>query len=516
MNRRRKILTVAGAALVAAALIPVTHHYQLRATTEAYIAELKAKGEPMKLSQVIPPPMPPEQNSADTFREAVALFEADRSLLTTNSCSAMKMVAPGKAMICWQQPDVRGFDATNSWQEITAAVTQNAKSFALLQRIIDKPDFDFQIKYESGFAGFNFTNLYLIESKRAAQRLKSAALCDLHEGDTASAVKNLRAMLALAKALRDERFAISELVRIAIAQIALTVNWELLQSPDLTDEQLAELQQDWLSLDFIQGDANALGMERVSEEIPLAKWRNSTSEVQHYFGLEEKARESMGLAGGKGTIWDRAKITAKIFMWRYWWSYPDELRALNGYEVLINTAQFAQTNGSFQSALQYQNTKLEELGISKLDDEFLALFSNEMDFHSMLSQSVLSLSGVFNKVMSVETAKQVTVTAIALKRYQIKHGNYPRDLNSLVPEFVPTVPLDPVDGNPLRYRLKADGAFTLYSVGENGKDDGGDPSLEKGVQSSSFYWQNPHALDWVWPRPATPEEVENFYEHPPK
>jgi hypothetical protein len=99
-----------------------------------------------------------------------------------------------------------------------------------------------------------------------------------------------------------------------------------------------------------------------------------------------------------------------------------------------------------------------------------------------------------------------------LKRYQLKHGNYPADLISLVPEFIPAVPLDPVDGQPLRYRLNADGTFLLYSVGENGKDDGGNPALEKGVTSASFNWQNIHALDWVWPQPATAEEIQKYYE----
>jgi hypothetical protein len=114
--------------------------------------------------------------------------------------------------------------------------------------------------------------------------------------------------------------------------------------------------------------------------------------------------------------------------------------------------------------------------------------------------------------MRAETAKQMTETAIALKRYQLKYGKYPMDLDSLVPEFVSAVPLDPVDGQPLRYRLNSDGTFLLYSVGDNGKDDGGDPSLGKGVTSSSFYWQNPHALDWVWPQPATAEEIQAYYD----
>ena len=35
------------------------------------------------------------------------------------------------------------------------------------------------------------------------------------------------------------------------------------------------------------------------------------------------------------------------------------------------------------------------------------------------------------------------------------------------------VPLDPYDGQPLRYRRLADG-IAVYSIGKNGVDDGGD------------------------------------------
>ena len=300
MNRRWKILILLGAVLVAAILIPVIRHYQLRSATEACIAQLKAHGEPMDLAQVIPPPVPPEKNGANIFRNATELLHADKSLLETNSYYGMKMVAPGKAMICWQQSDVRGYDVTNSWGDVAAAVAQNEKAIELLYQIIDKPDFDFQLKYEPGIADMVFTNLCLSESKQAAQRLETAVLCDLHRGDTASAVKNLRAMLAVVKAMRDERLAIFELVRIALAQIALTANWEILQSPNLTDEQLAGLQRDWMGLEFIRSGENALAMERVDGEISLAKWRSSNSELERYFGIGEKGAGVNGLSRPKG------------------------------------------------------------------------------------------------------------------------------------------------------------------------------------------------------------------------
>ena len=157
-------------------------------------------------------------------------------------------------------------------------------------------------------------------------------------------------------------------------------------------------------------------------------------------------------------------------------------------------------------------TKIESLGIKPDEgDAFWFTDPAKADFHFIISSSLNAFETAFKKVMKVETAKQMTITAIALKRFQLKHGSFPQQLAELTPEFLASVPLDPVDGQPLRYRLNADGSFTLYSVAENGKDDGGDPAMEPGAQSASFQWQNAHALDWVWPQPATAAEVQKYY-----
>ena len=494
-------------ALAAAALIPVIHHYQLRAAVNAYIAELKARGEPMDLAQVIPPPVPPEQNSAAIFLKATSLLDTNWNVLGSNPPPAMRMVMLGKAMICYQQPDIRGYDATNPWEDIEAALAKENEGLNLLYQIADHPTLDFNLNYHDGIDKIQMS--YLSSLKRAAQRLSAATVCDLHHGDVASAVKNVRTMLALANGMSHDRLIISELVRIAIAQITLSVNWEILQSPNLTDEQLTELQHDWANLDFVRGEENALAMERAAAEITLKKWRGSHSELQNYFDLLESVTDQKQ----KDTAFDKLKIKTDIFRWRYWWSYPDELRYLKGYQVFLETTRSAEAKYSLLTAQREQEDKLRKIFIGT-NDEDTVWFSNpkEADMHFILSGSVRSLSAFFRKVMRAETAKQISITAIALNRYQLKHGNYPPNLGSLVPEFISSIPRDPVDGQPLRYRPKADGTFLLYSVGENGKDDSGDPSLEKGVQSSSLYWQNTHALDWVWPQPATEEEIQKFFE----
>jgi len=250
MNCRRKILIALGVMLGLAILIPVVHHYQLRAATEAYIAELKAKGEPMDLAQVIPTPVPQEKNSAPLFLKAVSLLSTNDydGVLFSNPPPAMHEVAPGKAMVGWAQPDIHSKDGTNSWDEIKSALAQDNETLRLLGQITNNSIFDFNLQYTKRF---EMRLMHLMSEKRAAQRLSASAIYDLHAGDTTSAIKQVQTMLALVNGTGDERTAISQLVRIAVAQIAASATWELLQSTNLTDEQLAPLQDEWSRLEFI-------------------------------------------------------------------------------------------------------------------------------------------------------------------------------------------------------------------------------------------------------------------------
>lgn len=73
-------------------------------------------------------------------------------------------------------------------------------------------------------------------------------------------------------------------------------------------------------------------------------------------------------------------------------------------------------------------------------------------------------------LMAFDTA----ITALAAERHRIDHGKLPATLNDLVPAYLPAVPGDAFDhGKPLQYKVEAD-RFTVYSVGKNKLDDGGD------------------------------------------
>ena len=65
----------------------------------------------------------------------------------------------------------------------------------------------------------------------------------------------------------------------------------------------------------------------------------------------------------------------------------------------------------------------------------------------------------------------LALTTIALARYRLTHDDHwPDDLQALVPSYLPMVPVDVMDGKPLRYDAKAG---RLWSIGEDFLDSRG-------------------------------------------
>jgi hypothetical protein len=200
-------------------------------------------------------------------------------------------------------------------------------------------------------------------------------------------------------------------------------------------------------------------------------------------------------------------MKTKESMWRFAWSDPDELKMLRGQQMILNTIRQARTNQMFATALRQQETGLATLGVQPQKDSDMGHFGIDENVSSMMSQSLVSIQRVPQRIFRTEVARQIVIAAIALKRYQLRHAAYPRELAALTPDFVAEIPRDPMDGKPLHYRLNSDGTYVLYSVGDDGKDDGGDVS--PATPSKTATWLQ--GRDWVWPLPASDDEVKMFY-----
>lgn len=79
--------------------------------------------------------------------------------------------------------------------------------------------------------------------------------------------------------------------------------------------------------------------------------------------------------------------------------------------------------------------------------------------------------------------KEGILVGIALELYRREHGVWPKKLNDLTPGYLPSVPLDRLSGDPLRYRVNDDGPV-VYSVGIDRDDDGGTPDYDEDVEGN--------------------------------
>jgi hypothetical protein len=97
-----------------------------------------------------------------------------------------------------------------------------------------------------------------------------------------------------------------------------------------------------------------------------------------------------------------------------------------------------------------------------------------------------------------------------VERYRRIHDAYPDSLDQLVPNLIKTVPADVIGGLPVRYLVREDGGYALYSIGWNQTDDQGlrmwsrsqpeVPVVGEGLDAW-FGYIRPDRGDWVWGQP---------------
>jgi hypothetical protein len=88
----------------------------------------------------------------------------------------------------------------------------------------------------------------------------------------------------------------------------------------------------------------------------------------------------------------------------------------------------------------------------------------------LLDEYLQHVPGVLAQVRCARAWLPAARTSLALRRYQLVHGELPAKLDELVPRFLKEVPKDPYDGRPLRYSKEKK---SVWSVGEDGVDSGG-------------------------------------------
>jgi hypothetical protein len=265
---------------------------------------------------------------------------------------------------------------------------------------------------------------HLDSIRRVAGMTNFDALLNAIEKNPNRSISASRAGLGTARAVGDEPFLVSQLVRIACGKIAAdnamqTLAWsEPTQNfAELQAELFAEAEVPWFRIGM-RGERAALdklfdGLQsgKIPPENALGYADLRNVGPQHYAGF----RLYKALLPG-----DRAKcleLTTRYV----------EAAKLPPHEQLAAVKAIELPKG-LPDEIRYVVTRLVLPACERVAEA------------SVRGRAMLLCAGV----------------GIACERFRIKHSRWPRELAELTPELLPAVPLDPFTGKPIRYRVFAD------------------------------------------------------------
>ncbi len=471
----------------------------------AYRKELIARGEKLSIQELIPE-SPKGSNGAATLLRGAAL------LPTIATPATMKLISPGVARVGWKQAELPSdqtasdnFYSTNIWPILEEQISGHLEALADLRTAAAAPNLDFSISYSQGFAA---VLPHLSKVKKAARDLSTAAFYELHRGNSHAAAENLEAGLLLT-AHTHEPLMISQLVRFSMANILFNTTWEILQDDSISDEDLRRLQKAWEQIDFGSDAAKVPQMERAMG----IKEMDDVSRAYMNLQLGDPAGAGSGNEMDELQELGRTMVNDPIqaiknlgirypgyWFWCWCWRYDDERALMQYWQDMREGFKEAPDDSFFPVITQFDGVGWQFEGTS--------LYEHNRLRYLVTTTLVSGVSGFPKRVATSQTQKEMVVTAIALKRFHLARKKYPTRLDELVSEYIKQVPRDPFDGRPIRFDLKENDRYMLYSVGEDSVDNSGDPTSKQKTRTPK--WMG--GRDLVWPRSATAGEMIVFNE----
>ena len=178
--------------------------------------------------------------------------------------------------------------------------------------------------------------------------------------------------------------------------------------------------------------------------------------------------------------WSWLAILLDIFHHPQWWKENEFSSSASGWYssvystslIFANKRDVLNSYSSYMDALTV-NAKLPYAVLQRMpsiphDPINQRLFHwTEWDFRDLQCRETVSV-----------TKNALLELKLALHAYRLEHGAYPVKITALVPGYLKAIPDDPFAlKGPMQYKLKGS-SYVLYSVGPDGKDDGGKPSAD--------------------------------------
>ena len=482
-SQNRKFYLLVAAFLLCAVLTGVFSARSGKSSVEKWKDEARAKGEKFTLAELLPQRTGPVTNRTDELVRLGRLLAGQSGL--TVSIEPLRYLSNGLAEAAWMGtnlnasravgPRTRGIPSAVDpfeWDTLAAEMTAAEATLADVHALLRVPDHDLGWDYNPKSP----MPRCFVEMRTIAQFLALANTHHLHAREPDQAFTNLTAIFQLTAWHDEDLTLVSQMIRVAIGGLALRSTWATLQAPGLTDAQLAALQSQLQSNTVLPNLTRTLEFERVSLDQIFVNVRSG----------QESVNSALGGSGATG--WSGAGEQVSALGWRAFLSDADELFYLRTMQRPVDALRK-------MNRLRDWSAAQADLAMGLAD---LAIFDTWRGNLLLISRvAIPNYSKAFQTAVRYETRRELTLAAVALERFRRKHGKHPDSLNTLMPEFLSAVPTDWMVGKPLRYRLNVDGTYTLWSVNEDFKDDGGDATDTSTGSRQGDIWDG---RDAVWPR----------------
>ena len=385
----------------------------------AYRRSLVAAGEKLELSDWIPP------------RPA-------------GSNGAPELLAIGEEVVRLQPLRVDSFWADAlSRPRYVASLEKQSRTFEPLRRRLENAlampviDFGWDFRTNSIGATPRFAVSRMFNGMEPlADLFKTDILFHLHQGN--DPFDELRLMLLLQR--RTEGFVLPEFQRrrAPVLEMCWSTTWNYLQSTNLTESKLAQLQKDWEGLSPLKAIESIAGIKRAQLGLEFDKARHKA--VRTAF----RSFTCQNLTTLSSPFWTELKWAARK-------SYSEEREMLEVSSLEVDTDRsYLKSHSVFETAPEFQR----KMGLVRTQNGGVGFagYRVGVDFPSF---------DILRTAVPAENRRQVMITALALYRYRLQHGAFPAQLAEITPAFLAEPPRYFGDGKFCNYSLDSKGRFEM-------------------------------------------------------
>lgn len=326
-------------------------------------------------------------------------------------------------------------------EALKAELKRAADALTEARKLADRLQGRFPITYSVDFVGTLLPNIQ--DTREVAQLLGYDAMLWAQEGDADGSLTSCRAVLDAGRAIGDEPFLISQLVRLSLRGLAVRKIERTLAQGQPSEDALKQVQQlleqeesENLLLIALRGER--AGFDRLMEALQTGKVRASGDDIT----------KIAGLSGG-----DRQPTWLERLALRMPATIKSQRAAMLRYMTQAVEAAKLPPQQQQQAIEKVEATAKEQPTLVRLLAPALRSFA------TAARRSQVEL--------------RCAIAAIAAERYRREKGQWPENLEALRKgRYLKQVPTDVFDGEPLRMRRLEDG-LVIYSVGPDGQDNRG-------------------------------------------